>query len=90
MTLHTDPKYDHFVLDLPPEPGTTKGEVVGVDLGTRLHVTATGAYLTPDDARVLAGALTTWADRHVDEAREPEAIEREVVDLFDLMGGEHV
>lgn len=63
-----DERRGHLVLDLPHRAGhhssATSPSVVGCDMGGHLlNITASGAYLDPDDARELADALHWWADR---------------------------
>lgn len=64
--LHKDERRGHFVLVLPHRAGHDTGrgsEAVGVDLGPSLHLTTSGAHMTPDEALELASALTWWANR---------------------------
>lgn len=68
MTTHHDPGHG-FVCDF-----GDGFEMTGVDLGRTLHLTHRSGtqqlpWMTPDQARELAAALTVWAD-HTD-ARPP-------------------
>lgn len=64
--VHQDNTAGHIVLwtDAPVRRGGGREHVAFLDMGPVLSLwTGQGADLTPADARWLAGALTTWADR---------------------------
>ena len=76
MSAQHDPERGHFVVDFGDGP-----EVHGVDLGRVINLSPHPgarqqvAWMTPDQARELAAALTEWAD-HTD-AKPPFATPRE-------------
>ena len=80
--VHRDETRGHFVLELVDT--RHKREVIAVDLGPTLHLTTSGAHLTPDEARALADALTWWADRKHGGAEDLGRV-IDVNDLFELI-----
>lgn len=84
--VHRDERRGHFLMDLPPSPDRhCRGEVVGADLGACLHLTSSGTWLSPDEVRLLIGALDWWVARqHSDTVDSTERVV-ELNDLFDLL-----
>lgn len=76
MTIRHEPERGHFVVDF-----GDGHETHGIDLGRVINLSHHSgdkqqvAWMTPDQARELATALTTWADRV--DAKPPFDIPRE-------------